>query len=61
MAGLFLGVFSRRSTFFLPFLLVLEFLARLDGYFATRSLAGDCPIELNADKVWAGTGDYRFR
>jgi hypothetical protein len=41
----------------LPFLLVLEFPARLGGQFATRSLAGDCPIELNADKVWAGTGD----
>jgi hypothetical protein len=57
MAGLFFGVFLDARRFSLPFLLVLEFLARLDGHFATRSLAGDCPIELNADKVWAGTGD----
>jgi hypothetical protein len=42
-------------TFFLTFfLLALEFLARLDGYFATRSLAGDCRIELNTDTVWWG-------
>jgi hypothetical protein len=58
VAGLFLDVFSRRfSTFFLPFLLPLEFLARLDGYFATRSSAGGCPIELNTDKIWLGTGE----
>jgi hypothetical protein len=57
MAGLFVGVFLDARRFSLPFLLVLEFLARLDGHFATRSLARDCPIELNADKVWAGTGD----
>jgi hypothetical protein len=52
VAGLFLGVFL---DFFLPFLLALEFLARLDRYFATRSLVGDGPIELNTDKVWLGS------
>ncbi|MGY2906022.1 hypothetical protein [Bradyrhizobium sp. URHC0002] len=62
MAGLFLEVFSRRflpflSSFLSSFLLALEFLARHDGYFATRSLAGGCPIELNTDKIWLGTGE----
>jgi hypothetical protein len=45
------------SSFLSLFLLALEFLARLDGYFATRSLAGGCPIELDTDKIWLGTGE----
>jgi hypothetical protein len=36
--------------FFLTFFLTLEFPAHLDGNFATRSLASECPIELNTDK-----------
>ena len=52
MAGLFLEVFLPfLSSFLSSFLLALEFLARLDGYFATRSLASDWPIELNTDAV----------
>jgi hypothetical protein len=54
LAGLFLGVFS---TFLSTFFLAVEFLARLDGYFATRSLAGDWPIELTLTKVLAGVGN----
>jgi len=35
-----------RPGFFLTFF----FLARLDGNFATRSLASDCPVALTTDK-----------
>jgi hypothetical protein len=45
--GFFLTFFS---TFFSTFFLALEFPARLDGNFATRSLASDCSIELNTEK-----------
>jgi hypothetical protein len=48
--GFFLTFFS---TFFSTFFLALELPARLD---ATRSLASDCPIELNTDKVCVGSG-----
>jgi hypothetical protein len=56
-----------RPGFFLTFFLTLEFLARLDGNFATRSLASDCPIELNIDKSfgprpvrWFQIADHRL-
>jgi hypothetical protein len=53
----FLDVSRRFLAVSLAVLLALEFLARLDGYFATRSSAGGCPIELNTDKIWLGTGE----
>jgi hypothetical protein len=60
VAGLFLDVFSRRfSTFFLPFLLALEFLARLDGYFAQLGRRLPDRIEHRQDLV--GHRRNRFR
>jgi hypothetical protein len=43
-------------TFSSTFFLTLEFLARLDGYFATRTLASDWPIELKHRQGLAGVG-----
>jgi hypothetical protein len=38
-----------------PALFLFETMKGLGFYFSTRSLASDCPIELNTDRVWFGS------
>jgi hypothetical protein len=38
-----------------PARFLFETMKGLRSYFSTRSLASDCPIELNTDKVWFGS------